>query len=256
MNVIHDSAVAEANDGAKAAGTGRDRRRVETSARILEAAARIAGEEGVEALTMQRLADALGYRAGALYRYYPSKDALLAALLARIVGEAGGMVRESSREAEGIAARARRPLSARARALLPIVLAARGYLVLAEAQPAQMALLVRALAAPQPVVDDAAAGEIAAATLALLREAGALFVAAREAGALAPGDDLTRVVLLWSALHGVVGSRKLARFGVGALTPAALVAELVRALLVGWGARREDVDDGLERASRAAAREG
>ncbi len=119
-----------------------------------------------------------------------------------------------------------------------------------------MALLVRALAAPQPVVDDAAAAGVAVATLALLREAGALFSAAREAGALDDGDDLARVVLLWSSLHGVVGSRKLARFGVGALTPAALVAELVRALLVGWGARRDDVDDGLERASRAAAREG
>jgi AcrR family transcriptional regulator len=245
---------------AKARGTepsvsGWDRRRTETAARVLDAAERLASEEGVEALTMQRLGAELGYRAGALYRYFPSKDALIAALLVRILRDVGVMMRAASTDAEGLALRARRPMSAEARLLLPLVLSARGYLLLADERPAQIALLVRALAAPRPVVDDAAAQALATATLALLREASTAFRAAREGGALAPGDDLPRVALLWASLHGIVGNRKLARFDVPGLTPPALVSELVRTLLVGWGAPREDVEDCIDRAARAAARE-
>jgi len=243
-----------ASRAAEAPTSGWDRRRVETTARILDAAERIASEDGVEGLTMQRLGAELGYRAGALYRYFPSKDALLAALLVRIVREVGAMVRDAETEAEGIATRARRPLSAHARQLLPLVLTARGYLALADARPAQMALLVRALAAPRPVIDDASAAALADEALLLLRDASALFRAARDAGALDAGDDVQRVALLWTSLHGVVGNRKLARFAIAGLTPAALVSELVRTLLVGWGAPRADVDDCFDRAQRAAAR--
>ena len=147
-------------------------------------------------------------------------------------------------------------MSAEARLLLPLVLSARGYLGLAEERPAQIALLVRALAAPRPVVDDASALALASETLVLMREASTVLRAAREAGALAPGDDLPRVALLWASLHGIVGSRKLARFDVAGLSPALLVTGLVRALLVGWGAAPVDVDDCIDRAVRAAAREG
>lgn len=252
MNVVHKFS----DDAGDAELKGWDRRRAETSARILDAAERIASEEGVEALTMHSLAKELGYRAGALYRYFPSKDALIAALLVRVVGQVGEMVRGARAEAEGISERARRPQSAEARALLPLVLAARGYLELAETHPAQMALLVRALAAPRPVIDDGSAAALAAEVMDLLREAGSLMRASREAGALAGGDDIPRVALLWTSLHGLVGTRKLARFDIAGLAPATLVNELLRALLTGWGASREDVDDCIDRASRAAQREG
>jgi AcrR family transcriptional regulator len=257
--MIHNSPAAPvepAPPAADPAASGRDRRRAETTARILDAAERIAGEDGVEALTMARLGDEIGYRAGALYRYFASKEALLAALLVRVVREAGAMVTAASTDAQGLAERARRPMTAEARLLLPMVFVARGYLALAEQRPAQMALLVRALAAPRPLVDDASVAPLASEALALFRDASGMFRAAREAEALAPGDDLQRVSLLWAALHGVVGNRKLARFEIAGLSPAVLVNELVRALLVGWGARREDVDDCIDRAARAAAREG
>lgn len=244
------------DDAGDAELKGWDRRRAETSVRILDAAERIASDEGVEALTMHSLAKDLGYRAGALYRYFPSKDALIAALLVRVVAQVGEGVHGARDEAEGISERARRPQTPEARALLPLVLASRGYFELAETHPAQMALLVRALAAPRPVIDDAAASALAAAVMDLLREAGSLMRAAREAGALAAGDDIPRVALLWTSLHGLVGTRKLARFDIAGLAPAALVNELLRALLLGWGASREDIDDCIDRASRAAAREG
>jgi AcrR family transcriptional regulator len=54
---------------------------------VLDAARSIADQEGIEALTMRRLADALGVMPNALYTYYPTKDALLDALLDSLLGE-------------------------------------------------------------------------------------------------------------------------------------------------------------------------
>ena len=54
---------------------------------MLDAARSIADREGVEALTMRRLADALGVMPNSLYSYYPTKDALVDALLDSLLGE-------------------------------------------------------------------------------------------------------------------------------------------------------------------------
>ncbi|MEO0492057.1 MAG: TetR/AcrR family transcriptional regulator C-terminal domain-containing protein [Actinomycetota bacterium] len=49
--------------------------------RIIETAIAIADAEGVDALTMRRLADELGYKVMALYRHVANKDELLASMV-------------------------------------------------------------------------------------------------------------------------------------------------------------------------------
>src|SRR5215216_3902704 len=54
---------------------------------VLAAARRIADEEGVDRLTMRRLAAELGVLPNALYTYVPDKEALLDALLDALLGD-------------------------------------------------------------------------------------------------------------------------------------------------------------------------
>jgi TetR/AcrR family tetracycline transcriptional repressor len=50
-------------------------------------ARRIGAEEGIEALTMRRLADALGVMPNALYTYFPDKASILDAVLDDLIGD-------------------------------------------------------------------------------------------------------------------------------------------------------------------------
>jgi AcrR family transcriptional regulator len=62
---------------ARTAGSDGKKTRASIHAKALELIVR----HGFEALTMRQLADAVGLQAGALYHYYPSKQALLFALI-------------------------------------------------------------------------------------------------------------------------------------------------------------------------------
>jgi AcrR family transcriptional regulator len=55
--------------------------------RILEAALVLADEDGVDAVTMRRLGDELGYEAMSLYRYVKNKDDLLDGMLDLVLAE-------------------------------------------------------------------------------------------------------------------------------------------------------------------------
>jgi AcrR family transcriptional regulator len=68
-----------------AARTGRPPRL--TSTKVVGAARRIAAQQGVETLTMRRLADALGVMPNALYTYFRDKAAILDAVLDDLLGD-------------------------------------------------------------------------------------------------------------------------------------------------------------------------
>jgi AcrR family transcriptional regulator len=63
------------------------RRRPLSTERIVEAAIGLVDGEGLEALSMRRLGAALGVEAMSLYRHFPSKAALLEALVGRLLAE-------------------------------------------------------------------------------------------------------------------------------------------------------------------------
>jgi len=63
-----------------------------TQDRVLEAATAIADRDGIDALTMRRLADDLGVEAMSIYYHLPNKNAILDGLVERIFTEIGAEV--------------------------------------------------------------------------------------------------------------------------------------------------------------------
>lgn len=61
----------------------RQKRSRETAAAIVEAAARVFAELGLEQATTNRIAEVAGVSVGSLYQYYPDKHALLTAIFER-----------------------------------------------------------------------------------------------------------------------------------------------------------------------------
>jgi len=63
--------------------TPKQRRSTETRGAIVEAAARVFAELGLERATIARIAEVAGVSPGSMYQYFASKDALIVAILER-----------------------------------------------------------------------------------------------------------------------------------------------------------------------------
>lgn len=192
--------------------TARAVARAELTEAILRAATAQLGEVGPAALSLRAVARDLGMASSALYRYFPSRDALLTALIIRCYDDLGGAV-EIADAGVGRADHAGR-FAALAHALHDW----------ARAHPHEYALLygspVPGYAAPADTVG--AAGRVTAAVLSVVRDAQ---VAGRrpthrgqvpepEAASVAPVASATspplvpayavRGLLVWSTLVGHV----------------------------------------------------
>ncbi len=77
---------------------------VDTRARILSAAMRLFGEQGFAATSIAQIEDAAGLSAGsgALYRHFPSKDALLAAGVRERIEDRGGLLESMQSPPAGV----------------------------------------------------------------------------------------------------------------------------------------------------------
>lgn len=201
--------------------------------------------EGLEGLTMRRLAKDLGCTEPALYRYFPSKDALLAALTQEVVDRLGALLDEGFAAAQTRADASLRPL-------VRAVLAAEVYAALMRERSGEAALLTLVLGDPRYLVDrDASAPTVEAVGRLLGRVEAALGEAAAQ-GLLDEGDAETRSVLLWTAAHGAAQLRKFDRFGVPHLGVARVRRAFARDLLAAWGAAPETVELALDLAAALA----
>ncbi len=226
--------------------SGTDRRGKRREARlghILDAAMRLLADGGLEGLTIHRLADELGYVPGALYRYFPSKDAIVAALQQRTVAKLHARFRAVQ------AGPLPGDLDDQAAALARLLAASRFYLDLPRQAPEEFRLVGLLLGDPRPLVADEDARRVASAFAAFLSDVGVLFARAAKAGALAAGDASDRTLVLWSSLQGLCQIDKLARFDAARFDTRRLGDTAVTALLSGWGAGIAT----LERAHRAVA---
>ena len=221
--------------------TPRERRHDDNLRRILDEAMRQVEEGGFGALSVNKLADAVDYTPGALYRYFGSKDALLAALIGRVLAE----VREDL-------ARAEARLPAKASPLAHVVALVDGYRAFARREPHRFGLLAMSLAEPRILLRaEAAARPVMATLLAALQPLAEALAAAARAGQLADGDAAERTVLVFAFLQGVLPLRKRSRHVPKVLDVDRLALEGTRALLVGFGAPARAVDAAVAQVARA-----
>lgn len=224
--------------------TARQRRRTSRRHQLLDAAWALAGAEGLEAVTMARLAASIDASVGGLYRYFPSKEAIFVALQEQAIASFAGAQRDALERLKP------RLLTAdpRAAALARVITATVVYLLEADASPVRHRLIDTFLSAQTPLLDDAQARQVDDALQPLLGRCAELLTEATTSAtpALAAGDAMTRTHVLWASLHGLDHFRKRDRIQPPDLQVDMLTQETLRALLTGWGAEPHHVEEALD----------
>jgi AcrR family transcriptional regulator len=230
MNVVQLAAVPDPADRPVGA---RERNRLDRHRSYVRAALRLVFAEGLDALTMQRLAREVGASVGSVYTYFPSKGALVA----EVQREAIERLAASALVLGGDVDRAvgDHP-DAGAALLAPVVAFGRFWLTADAVFPEEMQLLLLLLSDHTETVPAEEGGRVVPAALRLLGLAEARLAAAAGAGALDPGDADRRTVALAAALTGCVQLRVVQRWDPDLLDSRATGRQVLDALLVGWGA--------------------
>ena len=207
-----------------------DRRRAAKTEEIIEATLALILEKGLGSLTIGGLAKRMDWSMGALYRYFESKDALLAEAQARVITQLHLDIKRDIEEA----AVADAPL-------VSVLAATRRFRRFALEQPARFHLISAILADPRPLLSNDRAGTLAGLLRALLSTVDEQLEAALEAGHLDMGDSSIRTVLLWAGLHGLLQFSKLGRIEARLRQTTVLAETVVDDLLRAWGAQPERV---------------
>ena len=198
---------------------------------FLATAKRVVADEGLDALTMQRLATELDCAVGTAYTYFPSKSALVAELQADAIGSLTGsylLFRErfDAGDATGPVA-----------ALAHVLGFGRFWIATLDTFPDEARLLQLLMAEPSAtVIADDDLSRVVPSAMRLVDHARTAIARAAAAGAIDDGDAMERAVRLAAALNGVLLLDRLVRVDPELFDGARHGADLVLELLRGWGA--------------------
>lgn len=216
---------------------------------FLDAAQQLVSEKGIDALTIKALSDRLDCSVGALYRHFPSKGALLAAMQAEAISE----LTDAHDRAMPVIAGA---LDGEEPSVVALgTLLAFGDMVAAARQLyASEFELQQQLLSAAPLGIDAAesATVVPVATGFLLRPVDRI-ATAQDRGWLRTGNAFERAVRWVAALGGVLRLDALDHANAPSLDPTSLARELTEDLLAGWGADPLDLARAAEIITPAVA---
>lgn len=210
----------------------RARNRLARHSDYLATALRIATEDGLDALTMQRLAAEVDAAIGTVYTYFPSKGALLAEVQREAIDRLISSYALLRSEVDARVADADPTVAS----VTHLVAFARFWIDSLQTFPQEQVLLQELMNDRRRAVPDDELGRVLPAIARLLDLAGDRFEAATVAGALHPGDAMDRTVTFAAAISGVLGVGRLDRWDLELLDGARLARGLVDTLLAGWGA--------------------
>jgi AcrR family transcriptional regulator len=210
----------------------RQRRRDFRTEHVLAVATGVFEREGLAGLTLGGVAKELGLVPAALYRYFESKDDLVAAMQHRAVEElAEAFRRHLADVSEGL-----KGLQDETRALAMVLAMGRFYEALPRARPQAWRLVAVLLGDPQALLPDDQARRVLPLVADFLQTAEEVVAGALRARAIEGTRAVasTRTLQLWAGLHGALTLQKLARFGP--VDASSVAMSLVVDLLRGWGA--------------------
>lgn len=194
---------------------------------VLDAAMLIVERDGLDALSATTLAQRLGVVPAALYRTFPSMDAVKGALMARALDRLDEELRAAVGEL--------RPATHK-RALSRIVAAAAVLPGLRTRDPARHRLIDVAISSAAPLFDDETALAVESRLQRVLFHVARALDDAVATGALAAGDAELRTLAILAVVHGADHLVKRDRLTPARLAAAHVHVAAVRALLAGWGA--------------------
>lgn len=239
----------EANQPEKAVTSRVQRKRDERRERIVEAAFSAIALQGPVDFSLNQLARDLDYTPGALYWYFPSKEALVGEIQSRAFARMTELLRESRERWAGDRAIAR--CAEPAKLLHALLCQARWYLQLDKLTPEYTRIISFSLD-PRVLLDDTQGQALMAALGGLFQESAIAFEAARVAGVLSEANSIQRSLQYWAALHGLVATGKLQRLNQALFQVEALGMESAEALLLGWGAPTRALVTAKERLKETA----
>ena len=233
-------------------GGQRARHRQARTQEYLRTALDIVTTEGFDALTMQRLADECDSAIGAVYRYFPSKGALVAEVQREAVDRLStsyALVRART-DAELPAF----DLPADELALARVVLLGRWFVALGDTHPQELRLLQMLIGAAQVVVPVEEGMRVLPSVFRLLDMARACLDGAVDAGVLDErADSMTRVVIWAAAVGGVLQASRLDVYDAELIAGPTMSLSLTMDLFQAWGATRDQLDAANEVVDRLVA---
>ncbi len=218
----------------------RERNRLERHREYLQTALQVATDEGLAAVTMQRLAAEVGAAVGTIYTYFPSKGALIA----EVQREAIDRITASYLQLRPAIDERVADLDPSVAALAHLLGFARFSIESVRTLPQEQRLLQQLVFDAEDVVPTEEGARVLPTVLRLLDLARERFAVAETTGALSPGDAMERTVILAASLNGVLQVSKLARWDADLLDGSRLARRLVDDLLTGMGADPSLLDQG------------
>lgn len=220
--------------------TPRARRRAQRKRSILDTAMTLLIEEGLDGLTIHRLAKRLDLTPGALYRYFPSKDAIIVELEIAALESFEQCFAQAFERARDLARSHQLPDAQRV--LLELRVAVAVFLELSRERSERFHLISTIMSDPRTLVEAEAAIAVITPSLRLFQAIASRIEALVTHDELQPGNALQRAVLLWSALLGVTQVHKLSRFDADLFHVETLARNLLVGLLAGWGSQPQRLD--------------
>lgn len=236
----------EASDDGSSMATERGaERRARRRDELTVAATELVNEHGLEGLTMQALAGRVDCAVGTIYTYFPSKSALLAALMS----DAVQLLLDTFHAASAYWDDALSGVSPDVASLARVLAFTELFVDSRELHPQEFRFLQMLITTPESLIDPEDVASVMPSSLSFLSEVHGLIEGAVRAGSLASpdgDDDGLRRTLRWTgSIHGALLVSNVAQVSglpsADAFDPHVLTEQVTVDLLLAWGATPADL---------------